>query len=345
MSSPMSSWVTATAAALLLLLLGGTSKPTIKSETDRAEPEFAGKLSDLPIFKNLVELAPHEGAFPYEVNFPLYSDGTVKLRHAMLPEGGTIEADEEGVLFLPVGTLLTKTFCVPTETGAGGAKIETRVLRKDEEEWSYAVYLWNAEGTEAILGSGQETKLGDLCLPGVKEAYAVPSRMQCLQCHAGVPDVAAGWQSWQISDHTLTELRRRKHLDDAPLARARIEAANEIESEALGYMAGNCAHCHNPASSNFVGGELDLRPWKAKESLVSLPPARLTRNDIPHRVAPGDPAQSAAFRLMARTFPTGGGEMTLRMPPLGNARIDERGLGIVEAWIKNLTAVSTRVEK
>ena len=64
---------------------------------------------------------PVPGVTPYRLQTPLWSDGAEKLRFIYLPAGATAKAQGDGLLDLPVGAALIKTFKLD------GRLIETRV--------------------------------------------------------------------------------------------------------------------------------------------------------------------------------------------------------------------------
>ena len=123
-------------------------------------------LSETGVFSDLADLSPASGFHPYEPPHPLWSNAADKLRFLYLPEGGAITTNEEGQWRFPVGTVMSKTFTMHRIEGRGRAvAIETRLMFLRNEGWDYAVYHWNADGTEARLETGNwgqiELRLSD----------------------------------------------------------------------------------------------------------------------------------------------------------------------------------------
>jgi hypothetical protein len=93
--------------------------------------------------------------------------------------------------------------------------------------------------------------------------YAIPSRTDCLACHEGAAVPVLGFSALQLSadrdplaPHAepasgtdLGALVARGLLRNLPPALLkqppRIAAATPIERAALGYLHGNCGHCHS----------------------------------------------------------------------------------------------------
>lgn len=303
--------------------------------------DFAGTLPatlhELGMFADLRTLEPASGVLAYDVNFPLWSDGAHKLRHAFIPPGRQIALDDDGQFVFPDGSVFSKTFELDCRGDGDERRIETRILAKHDGRWQYGVYLWNDGATAAVLSDGKAVDTG-LPVPGGAKTYEVPSRMTCLQCHAGAPDVAVGFEAYQLSDSTLEILAERGQLPVAlaDLPHRNVVASTPQEREAIGYLAGNCAHCHNPRSSAYVGDELDLRHFKAARALVGREAHRLSRPGITKLVDPGAPESSAAYRLFERSFLVREG-LSVQMPPIGNQLVDPRGRELLRSWIETLS--------
>lgn len=145
---------------------------------------------------------------PYDLATPLFSDYALKLRTITLPEGAAARYDQDSVFDLPVGSIITKTFYYPLESGAtpdavavgpdvtvangemplsGLRLIETRVLAHREDGWVALPYVWNDDQTEAVLKrTGDVVPLTLHRTDGREEefAYLVPNANQCAGCHA-----------------------------------------------------------------------------------------------------------------------------------------------------------------
>jgi len=158
-----------------------------------------------------LKLAPR--VLPYDLNTPLFSDYSHKLRTIWMPEGTAARYDERQTFEFPVGTIISKTFYYPKDASGAVLKtsdttqarlksgfklkevrlIETRLLVRRESGWTALPYVWNAEQNEAVL-----KRAGDLQSLTLKAGaditdftYVVPNSNQCAGCHAlrGRPQV------------------------------------------------------------------------------------------------------------------------------------------------------------
>ncbi|HYC77869.1 MAG TPA: hypothetical protein VEI02_09600 [Planctomycetota bacterium] len=309
--------------------------PTARAASPATLDVLPARLSELGLFVDLPALRPAPGVEAYDVRYPLWSDGAEKPRHLRLPEGGRLASDGEGGFHFPEGSTFSKTFVAPADAGAAsGRKLETRILHKNAERWLTGAYVWNEAGDDADLTDGWDRTL-PLRLPGCDADYVVPGRVSCLQCHAGAGDMVLGFSAPQLGTAKLGELAARGRLE-APvreIPHAEFEAESDVERDALGYLEGNCAHCHNPRSSAFAGAQLDLRAFKAKEA-IGRPAFRLAHESARHVVAAGKPEASTLYRLFVRTLAPEFDQK--RMPPVGAHSVDPHGRAVLERWIESL---------
>lgn len=175
----------ALAASAMLLAGGVTVRATPPPQTyvnDAAimDDGLPRLLSDYGFFADAAAQRAIEGVTPYRLNTPLYSDGAEKLRFVYVPVGSKATAQGDGLLDLPVGAALIKTFAF--QENGQRRLIETRVLLHRKDGWIALPYLWNAEQTDAKLAvAGARV---DLTTPrGEKISYRVPNKNQCKECH------------------------------------------------------------------------------------------------------------------------------------------------------------------
>ena len=156
----------------------------------------------------------------------------------------------------PIGTRLWKEFSL-------GRPIETRsssgcpTARGDS-----ASYVWNADGTDATLAPSDG--IAALPTPGAaRDTYSIPAESDCRACHEGAAVPVLGFGALQLSsdrDPLAPHAEARTGLDLSALAARgliknlqpalvrtppRIDANSPAERASLGYLHGNCAHCHN----------------------------------------------------------------------------------------------------
>jgi mono/diheme cytochrome c family protein len=108
----------------------------------------------------------------------------------------------------------------------------------------------------------------------------------------------------------------------------------------LGYLHGNCGHCHNSRAQLanlglFLRQELLLGKQAAVETTVRQPVKKSAPGqsaDALLRVDPGHPERSALFERVSSRYPA------LQMPPLGTALVDDEAVAVVRKWIMELGA-------
>ena len=313
-----------------------------------AAPPLPRLLSDTGLFAPGTATNPAAGVVSFAPQYPLWSDGTRKRRWIALPPGTSIDAARVDAWEFPVGTRLWKEF-------GYGRRIETRMIeRLPDGSWRFAAYVWNAEGTAATLApeDGAIVEVADA--PGGR--YAVPSRNDCAACHEGAAVPVLGFSALQLSPdrdplaphadparpqmtdlQTLAARGWLRNLPPALLASPpRIQAASATARAALGYLHGNCGHCHNAAGA-LSGVELvlaqqaDANARSAEQTIASLlgHSSRFRPNGAAsaQRVAMGHDGDSVLMLRMKSTNPLA------RMPPLGVQVIDQEGVALIERWI------------
>lgn len=294
------------------------------------------KLSDYGFFADMPAQQPAARVIPYRLNTPLYSDGAEKLRFLYLPAGTQARADGAGLLELPVGAALIKTFAF--EEAGMRRLIETRVMLHRAEGWVALPYLWNAEQTEATLALAG-ARVPVVTPEGDAISYRVPNKNQCKECH-GVEGkvVPIGPKARNMSHEWLAALVGEGALDAVPEGADALpvwenRAGATAEAAARAYLDVNCAHCHRPGASASNSG-LDLR-WEqdGPQALgIGKRPVAAGRGAGEHLfdVVPGAPDESILVHRMASDEPG------VAMPELGKATVDGEGIAVVRRWIEGL---------
>ena len=251
----------------------------------------------------------------YSPQYPLWSDGLEKSRWVFLPHDKKIDNTDKDNWVFPSGTVAFKEFRY------GGKKIETRMLKKKSEKsgiqsWETLVFKWNEDQTDALLLTKSET-LENLAGDGFN--YVIPSTADCVSCHEGVADGLIGFSNVQLSkdgDVWNTVLSQ-------PIAKFDVKVRNQnlLDENALGYLHGNCGHCHNIAKNS---GGLALRR-EGNITRFSDEPGYKSSYDtgIINQVTPSQSRMIQRMRGMS-------------MPPLGISKIDENGATLLEDWIADL---------
>ncbi|MCZ8321520.1 MAG: hypothetical protein O9296_08045 [Novosphingobium sp.] len=322
------------AAALLAGAAVAVAAPKGRAVNDSAitAAGFPATLGEFGFFADPAAQHPAAGVTPYRVQTPLWSDGSVKLRFVYLPAGTRAMAQGDGLLDLPVGAALIKTFKLE------GRLIETRVLLHRADGWTALPYQWNREQTEARLALAGARM--DLTTPsGERISYAIPNKNQCKDCHQQKSAVVPlGPKARNLSAAWLSSFHKAGKLDALPQVTSRVpmwedRARVDTAAAARGWLDANCAHCHNPAGSASNSG-LDLR-WEQSTPValgINKRPVAAGRGSggLEFDVLPGHPDQSIMLYRM------GSLEGGISMPELGRATVDPDGQAIVTKWIAEM---------
>jgi hypothetical protein len=318
-----------------------------------ARAESAGEpppalLRDTGLYSDFAALEIDSRNLAFAPQYPLWSDGAAKRRWIALPPDTAIDASDPEAWVFPVGTRFWKEFVF------GGRRIETRMLERLPDGWRYAAYEWSADGREATLAPAAGRR-GAFDLGGGR-SHAIPGVTDCKVCHEGRRTPVLGFGLLQLSpdrDPGAPHAEPAPGVDLAYLVRAgllvglpeamleappRIRAATATERAALGYLHGNCGHCHS-ADGKLANVGLLLRhvAGAGVEPVVASTVGRPVRKPAPGqspetvlRVAPGHPERSALAERMGSRW------AALQMPPLGTELVDEDALDLVRRWIAEL---------
>jgi hypothetical protein len=287
------------------------------------------------------------GVLPFSPQYPLWSDGAEKRRWIRLPPGTRIDARAPDRWVFPVGTRLWKEFSL-------GRRLETRMLERTRDGWRFATYVWNEDGTDAVLAPPEGLRAG-VPVPGGGR-WVIPGTADCRACHEGQPNPVLGFTALQLSSDRdpgapharaahaevhLEDLLARGLLRGLPPSLAatppRIGSGSADERAALGYLHANCGICHN-RQGPLAGIGLDLLqslsegPASVERTRASALAVRALRpvGGAEVRLDPGKPEHSVLFRRMGARDPLD------QMPPLGTEKPDREALALVERWIHSL---------
>ena len=317
-------------AALLLMGAALAAKPVLSVNASAVSgTDYPAALSDYGFFADGPAQNAAPGVTPYRLNTPLWSDGAEKLRFVYIPPGQQAKAQGEGLLDLPVGSALIKTFKM------GGKLIETRVLLHRAEGWVALPYVWDADQREARLTLGGK-RIALTGPDGKPLSYAVPNKNQCKECHGVAGAVTPiGPKAYNLAPTWLAALQKAGKLDRVPTVARHIplwEGRDHADAAlaARGYLDVNCAHCHNPdgaaSNSGLYLGWLESDPIKLGIGKRPVAAGRGSGN-LDFDVVPGDAAHSILYYRMASL------EGGIAMPELGRAAVDPAGLAAVQRWI------------
>ncbi len=284
---------------------------------------------------------PASGLVPYGVSSELWSDGASKERFMALPDGKTIAVGADGDFDLPIGSVLEKSFAVD------GKRIETRLLvRHDDGGWAGYSYEWLDDGSDAVLLPAGKTKK----LAGGK-TWTFPSRGECMRCHTEAAGRTLGLELGQLNgaftyastNRIANQLDTLEHIGmfGAPLGKPvadlpvypGLDSTASAEARARAYLHSNCSMCHRPNGGD--AGPMDLRFSNAFSATKTCNVAAVggDRGIAGAKlIVPGDPAKSL---VSVRPHAASG---VMRMPPLATNVVDTKGVGVLDSWIKSVTA-------
>jgi hypothetical protein len=293
--------------------------------------DLPNTLSEVGIYPHSDSLVPSKRAISYRPGFELWSDGGVKQRELVLPEGEQIDASDPEAYTFPLGTLVFKTFSFRTpDSPERPVPVETRLLRQTQEGWELSAYAWNQAATDAeLLDLKRSRPVEVLTDDGEVVEHAIPSRLECRQCHESAPSMILGLNELQLARSDTLEGLASRLSPPPPADPERLPDHGELTSAVLGYLVGNCTHCHN--GTNGAASSFDLRPNVALRNLIGVPTeSSATADGV--RVVPGEPEQSILL-LAVR----GSGELEVKdMPPLGVALRDTTAVELLDRWITAL---------
>ncbi len=345
--SPALAWAQrasfAVSAACLVAIAGIAAKPAPRvNDAAILQDGYVPALSDYGFFADLKARTPATRVVGYHLNTPLFSDYAEKQRFLYVPAGKKAAYDPANVLALPVGSALIKTFGY--EQDGAFKPLETRLLLHRASGWVAIPYVWNADGSDAVLkraGTRIPVTFTDPSGQPRTISYAVPNQNQCKDCHALAGAITPiGPKARNLNDgRQLAALVSAGLLDRAPANAPRLarwdDPAAPLDARARAYLETNCAHCHNPqgAASNsglFLG-------WDVADPVargIGKRPVAAGRGsgDRDFDVDPGKPGDSIILYRMASTDPG------IAMPELGRATRHDEAIALLTQWIAAMKA-------
>ena len=300
---------------------------------------------------------PAAGVIPYDINTPLFSDYTEKLRFVKLPQGQSVQYRSDGVLDFPVGTIIAKTFAYPVDARDPDGPLrllETRILEREATGWVGRPYVWNEQQTAArleITGGVKRVSWIDAEGRTRDHQYRIPNANQCKGCHRteGRTMLPIGPRAAQLNrdfayaggvENQLAHWTRAGVLEGAPEPAAAPRypvwddpATGTLEARARAWLEINCAHCHNPDGPARTSN-LDLRFAQTDPTLLGVykSPVAAGRGsgDRLHDIVPGDPDRSILVHRLESVDPG------VMMPELGRSLVHEESVALVRRWIEEM---------
>lgn len=310
-------------------------------------------LSEYNFFEgDIKELSPVYGVIPYDLNSSLFSDYAKKKRFIWMPDEVSANyVDDYLALDFPTGTVLIKNFYYNNVLPENETVIiETRLMIKLEDRWSFANYLWNENQTEAFFTDQAATKSIEWIENGQTKQvnYQVPRFAECFTCHNKFENpLPIGLKPQNINktyayaDGSMNQLE--KLIDQGYLnpditsdIDTMVSWKNENEDINLrvrSYLDINCAHCHSEQGyCNYAPMRFDFKDTEESTALgVCIENDFYLGDDIEHIFSPNNITTSAAYFRMATA------EEQFKMPLIGRTLVHEEGIDLIETWINTLT--------
>ena len=284
-----------------------------------------------------------EGALPFEVNAPLWTDGSVKERVLLLSRPETITVNEDGTLEFPVGAVIGKRFSLELE--AGSKTVEIRFLRRTSEDWDVVSYAFDGDEPTLVGVDPREVRLDWTTPPTV---WLYPGELDCLACHRVDPVLGptmaqlnrgVDYTQWRANQLVafdaigLFDPPLQGSVDERHLVPDPYDTSTPLEDRARGVLHGNCGHCHQPGGWSPPDLALDLR-WDTtlEDTHACDEPVLYTTMGTGGELvfAAGDPENSNGLQRMKTRGPG-------QMPMFGTYVVDPFGVDVVERWIASLS--------
>lgn len=309
------------------------------------------RLSDYHFFTDGIDQTPNARVTAYDLNTPLFSDYAVKQRFVYLPPGTQATYRDAGVFDFPLGTALIKSFGYPADFRDPDSPVrwlETRVILRRADGWVTLPYIWNADGSDAVLArAGRRLPVSWIDAEGETQSisYRVPNQNQCKDCHASGDEITLiGPNARNLNNgHRLTDWVRAGILDRAPGDAPRLPVWDDpedgtLDQRARAYLDVNCAHCHNPnASASNSGLVLTYQEDDPIRRGVLKRPVAAGRGSggFAFDIAPGDPANSILLFRMETSDPG------IAMPELGREVPHREGIDLIRRYIAAMQSATS----
>ncbi len=342
---------------------GGFYRFERTTEADKATWPFPTRLSETGLFASVAEHVPHPAALPFEVAAPQWADGAVMERFAALPNLDRIEQRPQlnagGWWSPPNGSVLIQTLSLDLVDGAGKSerkRVETRLLTRQQGEWTGYSYRWNPEQTDAELlpaaGAAVEFEVADAS-GSRTQGWKFPSRAECLVCHSRAAGFNLSFNPLQLDRNrdyggvVDNQLRTLEHIgvfkgnlrgrsEDRPRLVDPYDTKAPREARVRSYLHVNCSCCHVREGGGNALMELGIGTPNGNMHLIDEVPGH-SRFDLPDArlVAPGLPDRSVLqYRISRRG--------TDQMPPLVSTEVDREAIKLIADWIRGLPASRAR---
>ena len=340
----------------------GTIHRLVEADTSAVNRDFPKKLSDTGLFASTRDHRPAAGVIRYSINAEAWADHTISSRFIALPGTSKLEVYKSsnqqigfiaGMWKFPKDGVLVKTISLELKQGdpKSRRRLETQMLHFDGDAWQGYNYIWNDEGTDAVLaghdGSDTTFTVIDPDAPGGRRRlrWHHAGRTECKLCHSTRGGSIYGFTVEQLNrDHdygqvTDSQLRTLSHIglfaESLPEKPGRMldpgQADLPLEPRARAWLHVNCGHCHRRGGGGTSAMDIRYEYPLSRTNLLGARPTQGTFGMLAARVmAPGDPYRSVMLYRIAKH---GRG----RMPHFGSQIVDPAGVRLIHDWIASLS--------
>ncbi len=327
----------------------------IRTPKQTITAKFPTRLSETGLFRSTKKHQVQPGVISYSVNAPGWADGALAERFVALPDDTRIGYASAGGWNFTNGAVLVQTLSLEREAGkpTSRQRIETRLLVRQNGQWTGYSYRWNDAQSDATLvrksGEEKEFAIKDRHAPGGarRQTWRFPSRTECSACHSRAANFVLGLTESQMNKvHDYAgvkdnQLRAWEHIglftNALPKPPAELtKQANpydpsvSLEDRARSYLHANCSVCHVTAGGGNSKMLLSLATKLEEMNVIGARPQHDTFGiNNAMLIAPGDPDRSILYQRLSRR---GRGQM----PPVVIATADEQALALFRDWIRGL---------
>ena len=341
-SHQIAGFAIAPSGALLVVDLGGSLHRLTPAPAHPQVTPFPVRLSETDLFVSVAEHILKPGIVPYSVNAAGWNDHAAAERFFAVPDDKKISTTDQRGWNLPEGSVLGQTLSLPHEGRL--QRVETRLLIRQQHEWTAYTYRWNEQQTDATLVPKSGEQVAHASSDGTTITWQIPSRAECMSCHSRAVNFVLGLSTPQMNRphdygsvtanqlstlHQMGLLQELPNLDGPPLVDP-YDTTQTLDARARSYLHVNCSCCHVEAGGGNTRMELEFARALKDMRLVSARPQHATfeiRDAM--LVAPGEPNRSV---LLARISRRGTGQM----PPLYTRVVDQAGVKLIHEWVATM---------